>query len=376
MRRVDWLLIANSLGLGAMRGSFTLSDTISQQILIFHGVFCLLSFINPVGRPRWKRWTYAALNILLFTTAASVTLGFPLQMYWFLAKSCFLLGRRNAISITVSLGILYLSALHWSRPAALALVEKIGVERWLDPNYIFLQQFSFYLGASCFTLLFSLLVIAEQNSRRKAEALTQQVKTLAATLERTRIAREIHDSLGHSLTTLDVQLELAQRLQERDTDKTKQSLQVAKQLTHQCLTEVRRSVQTMRGDEFDLEDAIATLIHSIQQNPSLRLHLDLHLPPLPTQIGHQLYCIIQEGLTNVQKHAQATTVLLKGKQNSDGITIVLEDDGQGFQVQAEQTGFGLRGMQERAQILGGWFTVHSSPGEGTSLQVVIPYPPA
>lgn len=64
------------------------------------------------------------------------------------------------------------------------------------------------MGASSLTLLFSLLAMIEQRSRRKAEALTQQIKALAVTLERTRIAREIHDSLGHSLTALDIQLEL------------------------------------------------------------------------------------------------------------------------------------------------------------------------
>lgn len=73
---------------------------------------------------------------------------------------------------------------------------------------MFLSRLSFYMGASSLTLLFSLLAMIEQRSRRKAEALTQQIKALAVTLERTRIAREIHDSLGHSLTALDIQLEL------------------------------------------------------------------------------------------------------------------------------------------------------------------------
>ncbi|BDM81382.1 hypothetical protein AM10699_42490 [Acaryochloris marina MBIC10699] len=314
------------------------------------------------------------LNSLVFTVLAGLSLTFPLQMYWFIAKTCFILGCQNAIKTVVVLGSTYLVASHWSRPRLLARVAEIGIDRWLDPNYIFFNQLAFYVGASSFTLLFALLVIAEQKSRLKAEALTKQVETLAATLERTRIARNIHDSLGHSLTTLDVHLELAQRLYHQDSIQTEQSLQTAKQLAQQCLTEVRRSVQTIREETLNLNEQIATLTNSIDPNHSLTIQLDLDLPPLPSQIGHQLYCILQEGLTNVQKHAEASNVILTGKYDTGKIRIELHDDGIGFNRHNHQSGYGHRGIYERTQILGGVFTIQSYPGEGTTLQIVIPYP--
>jgi len=272
LRHIDWLLIGLSLLLGIIGGSFSLSREITFQILMFLGLFGLLSFFIPVGRPTWEKWTYLGLTILVFAIAGTVNIAFHLMMYWTIAKSCFLLGRRDAIITTVLVGTGYLVSSHWSRPQALALVAEKGIERWLNPQYIFLDQLAFYLGASAFALLFAFIVTAEQTSRRKAEDLNQQVKTLAATLERTRIAREIHDSLGHSLTTLDVQLELAQRLYHQDSKKSEQSLKIAKRLASQCLTEVRRSVQTMRGQGFDLEAAIANLIHSICQTQALMIH--------------------------------------------------------------------------------------------------------
>ncbi len=107
---------------------------------------------------------------------------------------------------------------------------------------------------------------------------------------------------------------------------------------------------------------------------ALTIHMDIHLPPLPPQMGHQLYCIIQEGLTNVQKHAQATVVTLTGKQDADSIKVTLHDNGKGLNPHAMHDGFGLRGMQERSKILGGKLTIQSGAGQGTSLQIIIPCP--
>ena len=373
IRHIDWLLIVISLVLGGIESRYSLSVEITLQVLAFHSVFFLLSFILPLERQRGEKLAYVGLNILVFTIVAGTNLSFPLQLYWFIAKSCFLLCRRDAIITTIFTGVNVLGVYRWNLPNALAVTATQGVESWPQTNDIFFNQLSFYVGASSFTLLFVHIVIAEQISRFRAEALTQQVKTLAATLERTRIARDIHDSLGHSLTNLDVQLELAQRLYQRDPVQMEQSLQMAKCLTSQCLTEVRRAVQTMRGQEFDLSDEIENLTDSIHRDPSLTLELDFQLPPLPPQIGYQIYCIIQEGLTNIQKHAKATLVILKGRQGAEGITVVLQDNGQGFRSENRHPGFGIRGMQERTQILGGDFTVQTTPNEGTSLQIVIPY---
>jgi len=218
----------------------------------------------------------------------------------------------------------------------------------------------------------SFAIIAERKSRCKAEALTRQVETLAATLERTRIARDIHDSLGHVLTTLDIQLEVAQKLRFRNPDKALQSLDTAKLLASQCLTEVRRALQTMRQTDFDLNAALGTLLEQVNQNQTFTIELKVNLPQLPLQTSHQLYCIMQEGLTNIQKHACAKKISLRGQPTADSIIIDLEDDGVGFDSGLPRSGFGLRGMQERVQILGGQLKLSSTPGQGTQIQVRIP----
>jgi signal transduction histidine kinase len=109
------------------------------------------------------------------------------------------------------------------------------------------------------------MMIAEHKSRERAETLAEQVETLAATLERTRIARDIHDSLGHTLTNLDIQLQVALKLHDRDSNKALQSLEHAKQLSSQCIDDVSRVLQTMRQPDFDLNQALETLVEQLRQ---------------------------------------------------------------------------------------------------------------
>ncbi len=114
------------------------------------------------------------------------------------------------------------------------------------------------------------------------------------------------------------------------------------------------------------------LVEQVKQSQSFQVHVDIQLPPLPLSTSHQLYCIVKEGLTNIQRHAQANGVSLNSCSTSESITLELSDNGKGFDVKRPHMGFGLRGMEERVQILGGRIKIDSRIGEGTQIQVVIP----
>lgn len=348
-------------------------------IFVSLSVSTLLSFLLPMNRPIWQRRAYILLEILPIMSARAVNWRLDMLLYLVLTKGCFLLKRQEIVITAIATGILWNIVRLCTLPSIIEferahITERIArlydVNSTISRNII--NDTSSYLAASTFVILFAFVIIAEQKSRQKAEVLTQQVETLAATLERTRIAREIHDSLGHSLTTLDVQLELAQKLYQRDPIQAAKSLDIAKDLTNQCLSEVRRSVQTMRQTNFNLNEALSTLVEQVGRNQAFVIQLDVKLPQLPVQTSHQLYCIVQEGLTNIQKHASATVVSLKGYQTSNAIILKLTDNGQGFEVSAPHTGFGLRGMQERVHILGGELKIKSSLDEGTQIQARIP----
>ena len=337
-----------------------------------------LSFIFPINRPIWQRRAYIYLEILAIMIPASFGLYFEIALYFILLKSCFLFKRKEVIFTTIILGIVWTWTKVFSLPRLIEFnrANLTQIIATLDNTNLIIRRvvidnIADYLTISIFILLFCFVIVAEQKSRQKAEALTQQIETLAASLERSRIAREIHDSLGHSLTTLDIQLELAQRLYDKDPNKAVDSLNIAKDLSSECLTKVRNSVQSIRQINFNLNQALAILVEQVGQNQSFKIYLDSQLPQLPSQTSHQLYCIVQEAVTNIQKHAFAKVVNIKGYQNTQGIILEITDDGKGFEVNAHHTGFGLRGMHERVQILGGELQIKSTLNQGTRIRVWI-----
>ncbi len=378
-RYVEWTVLAVSFLIELLdrdsRYSLGLPLIPTWGTFTLIGVFALLSLSFPADRPLGYRRAYVLLEILLVVLALLMGVPFDLLLYIFIAKSCFLLERRDVAIVIVMTGIAWNLIPIWLVPRAVEF-SKENPAYWSDPQRVLLSTLingiGSYLAVSTFVILFSFAVIAERQSRQRAEALAREVETLSATLERTRIARDIHDSLGHTLTTLDVQLEVAQELRQHDPEKALQALDIAKFLASQCLQDVRRALQTMRQPSFDLNQALLTLVEQVRQNQSLAIQLAVKLPPLPVQTSHQLYCIVQEGLTNIQKHSGASRVTLQGQCTASHASLELTDNGQGFDPQQPQVGLGLRGMQERVQILGGELQILTTPGQGTQIRVTIP----
>jgi signal transduction histidine kinase len=347
---------------------------------VFIVIFFILSFAFPVERPRWQRYLYISLEITLILIAQLFWLNFDILLYFFLIKSCFLLNRRDVL-LTVGLtGLGYFLTVVWTLPLlSQKFTEMIRTNTWEDlykPQVLVAASLIQYIGISIFVVLLGFVVVAERRSRQKAETLSREIEIMAAALERSRIARDIHDSLGHSLTTLNIQLELAQAMKQRDPNHASQALDNAQKLARHCLESVRQAVQTVRQEgfqeKFDLKIALQQLIAQTRQNRAFTIDADLDLPLLPPQIGHQLYCVVQEGLTNIQKHAQASRATLRSRLGPDTLTVELQDDGQGFDLTASCTGYGLRGMQERMHLLGGQLQVASTPGNGTQIRATVP----
>jgi len=376
VRLVEWIVLLAELLQGLLSTYFREKPQLLLIFCAYIGIFFLLSCYLPIERSVGQRRAYVAVEILLILSAFILRLWFDIFLYFVLAKSCLLLRRREVILAVLVLGVGKLAINAWTLPTRITEVVTQVQTGHADAVYnlqaILLATAASYAGASLFAVCFGFVLVSEHQNRQRAESLAQQVEAQAATLERTRIAREIHDSLGHSLTTLDVQLELAERLADCDRIEANNALAIARQLAKQCLQDVRQSVQTIRQNDFDLNQALQALAGQIEQSYPLRVHLNLKLPKLPVQMSHQLYCIVQEGLTNVQKHAQATVVDLSGQALTAEILLELKDDGVGFNPGTVEKGFGLRGMQERVHLLNGQMTIHSVKNQGTQIHVSIP----
>jgi signal transduction histidine kinase len=377
VRWIEWAVLLADLAANLLDSHFQNRPQVLPILCLYVGMFFLLSWELPINRPVWQRRTYILIEIVLILSAMGMQLWFEILLYFVLVKSCLLLQKREVIFVALVLGIGRVSIIHWILPARIlkmvAQIQRGDINAVFNPQSILQLQAIGYLGTSLFAICFGFVLVAERQSRQRSEFLAQQIETQAATLERTRIAREIHDSLGHSLTTLGVQLELAQRLFDRDQTQAGNALVIAQQLTNQCLQDVRRSVQTIRQTDFDLNQSLQMLAAQVQRNQPLQVQLNLQLPKLSVQISHQLYCIVLEGLTNIQKHSQATLVCLSGSVTAAEIEIDLWDNGIGFNPNLPSTGFGLSGIQERIQLLHGQVKICSTEGQGTHIQVKIPH---
>lgn len=219
-------------------------------------------------------------------------------------------------------------------------------------------------------------------SHRRLQAYTEQVAELSAAEERVRLARDIHDSLGHYLTAVHIQLEKALAYQERNPKEATQAILDAKQASADALRDIRLSVSALRSQEteFQLGEALDKLVRGID-SPNLQVSLDISGEesryPRSTRIA--LYRAAQEGLTNIQKHAQARHAFLRLNFDDRAARLVLRDDGIGFEPgdtggngSAAGSSFGLRGIQERLEILNGSLQIQSIPNQGTMLVAEVP----
>jgi signal transduction histidine kinase len=330
-------------------------------------------------------WAVIGVLPLLEIVRDPSRLAHPAQIVWLLAYAGF--------GAVLAFGPRALGRLSSSRTAerdelivssALATVALVAAPQYPFTAILFILTASHaaraatqtlaYLGFQLFALLTTL------STRREAEAraaLSRQAAELRATqallaessrvAERLRISRELHDLLGHHLTALAVNLEVAGHVSEgKARDHVHTSHAIAKLL----LADVREVVSSMRGDaELDLAAALAALVRDI---PSPTIHLDV-----PADLGiddvaraHAIVRCVQEIVTNAVRHAQARNLWIEVAHDDEGLVVRAHDDGRGSP--RLRVGSGLTGMRERLESLGGRLEVDAGPRRGFSLVARLP----
>ncbi len=202
-----------------------------------------------------------------------------------------------------------------------------------------------------------------------------QFGNLAASQERNRIARELHDSLGHSLTALNIQLQTAAKLWQLDPERAAQFLQEAHRLAATAVNEVRYSVKTIRHspEEQSLEGLITALVVSFERSTGVLPITQIdRVDGLPGEMITPIYRIIQEALNNICKYAQATQVQVQVMTTAQSLSLEIQDNGRGFNLDTTESGFGLLGMRERVALLRGQFQIDTDPGQGCHIRAIVP----
>jgi signal transduction histidine kinase len=246
-------------------------------------------------------------------------------------------------------------------------------------------------AARLFTVAFAAMGIGWllQQQREQKAALAAANQTLAAfaatteqlaiSRERNRMARELHDTLAHSLSAVTVQLEAIQALWSVNAESARTMLASALENARSGLTEARRALKALRASPLD-EEGLNVAIGNLARTAAARANLELDLNTLPdgtrlrSDQEHFLYRVAQEAMANVVRHAQATRLQVALERGQGELTLTVTDNGIGFDRAGVDScsHFGLKGMQERADALGGRLMVESGRGRGTAVRVTIP----
>jgi signal transduction histidine kinase len=216
-----------------------------------------------------------------------------------------------------------------------------------------------------------------QQAHSRLQEYAAQAEQLAVAEERNRLAREMHDALGHRLTVAVVQLEGAQRLIPAEPERAAGMVGAMRDQLKTALNELRQTVSALRApaeEELPLPAAVQRLAANFQTATGLPVHLTLppEMPLLPGTHRLALFRAIQEGLTNIHRHAGAEQVWLDLAVQNGTVSLTIADDGQGFPDVIEDGRFGLEGIRERARELGGEVDLQAREGGGAQICLRIP----
>jgi signal transduction histidine kinase len=229
----------------------------------------------------------------------------------------------------------------------------------------------------------------EEAHRQLAQSIAHE-QELAVLRERTRLAREMHDTIGHALVLISVKLEAAQRLRERNPERCDHELETTKQVARETMAALRASIADLRSPTLEhshINHAFSRALWEFGQRADLQVTYtpQADIDALPEAIAETLWKVSQEAFANIEKHAQASCVQVRLTRQDETLLLSIHDDGIGLPpilYQRQQDGsllytspeghYGIRGILERVEAVGGHFTLYSAKGQGTTLKITLP----
>ncbi len=373
-------------------------STFSQFLALHFTVLAFAGVTLFTQRSMWQNgaWFWYALGTLAFDLVAdrasrpeNPSVRFTLTMQIVLTTILFvLLFLSDFFFLTSMLSFLVVSVVQGNLPqrqgylANAVLLGVLALGYGLFTNIEASLQIVLGLGAGfIFMIVFTQLATSERQAREQLQKANQQlaeyaaqVEQLATVRERNRLAREVHDTLGHYLTVINVQLEVVTKLIDSNPARAKEAAVKAKQLASEGLNEVRRSVSALRPTPLEdrpLPDALRTLIETsrdaglmvtFEQTGSARV--------VSPEIETVLYRATQESLTNIRKHAHASAANVRLAYDANAVSLRVRDNGLGRK--GGEDNVGLNALRERATALNGTVLAENHLEGGFVLEVTLP----
>jgi signal transduction histidine kinase len=320
------------------------------------------------GRRRWHRVVFDGLTILFIALGVNITGGIHSDLW--LVYFIFVIAETLAASargflITDGVAVLSYVIATWPRVMSQQYVEMLGTR-------------IFFL-----VLVASIARTIALDERKRREDLSALREELSVSEERRRLARDLHDGIGHVLTQVILSLEVARRQCTSDPPAAADSMAQQATSLRRAMEEMRQIVATLRTDttSIDLRASVRAMTAQLAESGSLEVDVHLPVEPLPLSAHRQYHLsrVIQEALTNCLRHsgedrARVEVEVVENPVGQRRVVAVVSDQGQGFDLQkvGGRGGHGLTGMSERLEPYGGKVRIESAPGEGTRITAEVP----
>jgi signal transduction histidine kinase len=380
-----WFLITSyvvlvAAGVVGLRFNPPVTTATRWVIVILLAAIAILQTGRPKGEsPPWKIHLYLVVHGGLVATLMFLQPGWTMYPVLYMNPitwAILLLPQRQGVYWTAA----YTAATAASFACGISLSEGLIALFLYGVLYAFIGAFAAALARADAARRESQALLAElQQAHEQLQHYALRVEELAVVEERNRLAREMHDTLGHRLTVASVQLEAAQRLGPTDGERAATLVGTVREQVREALEELRSTVAALRAPiaaDLQLRSALRRLTDDFEEATGLTIHrvLPNEIAPLPDAHRLTLFRVAQEALTNIQKHAEASQVWLVLSTGDEAVTLLVSDDGRGVSLSSERIGFGLQGLRERARQLGGELHLEHRPGGGTQLSCRLPLP--
>ena len=260
---------------------------------------------------------------------------------------------------------------------AICLLVVVGVSgnlSWIQKWPDWFRNLAIATAGVAFVVVYTGVAVREREARQRIELLSSQVADLAAANERNRLAREIHDTLGHYLTVIHIQLEAAKAVAPTDSEKSAMAINRAQALAKDGLAAVRQSVKALRDNTpvQSVSQQLRSLVEAVRDESfAVTLSVAGTERPVRPAVALALHRAALEAITNVRRHANAHRADVMLSFGTDGsVSLKVKDDGVG--AAKTDGGFGLVGLRERAEDLGGRLQWETAPGDGFALTMELP----
>lgn len=367
------LIVCHTVALPLIERLAEPPSPLAAVVLLLGALACFLSDRETMPR-RWAL-TLVLAETLLITAAAVLGLPrlFPVMYVIIVARAGLLVSSKELVCAILVCALIYLAGKEFRYLITERAVFSLPLAQHLFHLIVVGRLFNFLIAISFSALCVSALK-GERKSRIERQNLNLEVEQMSKTLERTRIAREIHDNVGHTLTSLNMQLELAQKLLERKPERIAETLIKVKDMAQRARLDLKTSLTAPEKESAGLKSKLQSLVSDANQLNAFSTELFVNAPEPDERIQHEVYCIVKEALNNVKKYADAKTATVTVAYSNGRLLVDVEDDGTGFDTKVKIANkYGLRGMSERAELIGGDLKVESRKGSGTKVMLSVPH---